>query len=123
MAALSTGAVSPQLRAGKARVLASTGAQRLAAFPEIPTARELGYDAELYLWSGLFGPKGLPPHVVKTIREAARQAVQDPEFRGAADKMQMPPAYLDTEEFRAFWDRDAEMLAAAIRRIGKVEVK
>lgn len=123
LAALSTGAITPQVQAGKVRVLASTGARRLAAFLEVPTLKELGYDAEIYLWVGVFAPKGVPAHVVKVLREATRQAAQDPEFRGASEKIQMPVAYQDADEFKAWWDRDAEMLAAAIRRIGRVEVK
>lgn len=119
VAMLSTGAVSPQVKGGKARVLANSGATRLAAFPEIPTLKELGYDAEVYLWTGLFVPKDVPADVLKTLRDATRQAVQDPEFKAASEKMQMPPAYLDADQFKVWWDKDSEMLAAAIRRMGK----
>jgi tripartite-type tricarboxylate transporter receptor subunit TctC len=123
LAALSTGAVAPQLKAGKVRVLANSGAKRLAAFPEIPTLKELGYDMEVYLWTGLFAPKNVPAHALKILREATRQAAQDPEFTAAGEKMQMLPAYLDADAFKAWWDKDSEMLAAAIRRIGKPEAK
>jgi hypothetical protein len=37
--------------------------------------------------------------------------------------MQMPPAYQDADEFKTFWDKDTEMLAAAIRRMPKPEAK
>lgn len=112
---------APHLRAGKLRGLATWGATRLAAFPEIPTMRELGYDVEYYLWAGLFAPKGVPANVVKTLRDATRQAVQDPEFKGAMEKIQTPIAYLDADEFREWWDRDARTLAAVIKQIGKIE--
>jgi tripartite-type tricarboxylate transporter receptor subunit TctC len=119
VATLSTGAVSPQVKGGKIRVLANSGATRLAAFPDIPTMKELGYDVEVYLWTGLFAPKDVPAHALKILREAVRRAVQDDEFKAASEKMKMPPAYQDADEFRAWWDRDAAMLAAAIRRMGK----
>ena len=119
LSALSTGAVTPQAKGGKVRVLANTGATRLAAYPDIPTLKELGYDVEVYLWTGLFVPKDVPAHVLKILREATRKAVQDDEFKTASEKMQMPPAYLDADEFKTWWDKDSEMLAAAIRRIGK----
>lgn len=112
---------APHLKAGKIRGLATWGATRLAAFPEIPTMRELGYDVEYYLWAGLFAPKNVPAHVVKVLREATRQAVQDPEFRSAMGKIQTPIAYLDADEFREWWDRDAQILAGVIKRIGKIE--
>lgn len=123
VSALSTGAVSPQAQAGKLRVLANTGGKRLAAFPDILTLKELGYDAEVYLWTGIFVRREVPPDAVKTIRAAVRQAVQDPEFVKASHKMQMPPDYLDAPEFKTWWDRDSEMLANAIRRIPPVESK
>jgi tripartite-type tricarboxylate transporter receptor subunit TctC len=119
VATLSTGAVSPQMKAGKVRVLANSGAKRLAAFPDVPTMKELGYDVEVYLWTGLFAPKEVPASALKVLRDATRQAVQDPEFVAASMKMQMPPAYQDTDEFKAWWDKDSEMLAGAIRRMGK----
>jgi tripartite-type tricarboxylate transporter receptor subunit TctC len=119
LSALSTGAVTPQVKAGKVRVLANSGNKRLEAFPDVPTLKELGYDVEVYLWTGLFAPKDVPAPVIKTLRDAVRQAVQDDEFKAASEKMQMPPAYQDADEFKAWWDKDTEMLAAAIRRMGK----
>jgi len=50
----SIAAASGQLKAGKARALASFGATRAPALPEVPTMKELGYDIEYYLWVGLF---------------------------------------------------------------------
>jgi tripartite-type tricarboxylate transporter receptor subunit TctC len=123
VSALSTGAVSPQAKAGKLRVLANTGAKRLAAFPDIPTMKELGYDMEVYLWTGLFARKEVPPHILTTLRNAVRQAVQDPEFVAASNKMQMPPDYLDAPEFKPWWDKDSEMLAKAIQRIPPPDAK
>jgi tripartite-type tricarboxylate transporter receptor subunit TctC len=123
VSALSTGAVSPQAAAGKLRVLASSGARRPAGFSDLPTLKELGYDMEVYLWTGIFVRKEVPPDVVNTIRAAVRQAVQDPEFVKASHKMQMLPDYLDAPEFKTWWDRDSEMLAAAIRRIPAPDAK
>jgi tripartite-type tricarboxylate transporter receptor subunit TctC len=114
---LSTGAVAPQAAAGKLRILANTGAKRLAAFPQIPTLKELGYDAEVYLWVGLFAPKGVPQSTLDTIGKAVKQAVDDPEFVKASEKMQMPPDYLDAAAFRKWWDVDSERMVEAVRRI------
>ena len=114
---------SPHLKAGKVRALATWGATRLAAFPDVPTMKELGYDIEYYLWAGLFAPKNVPASVVGTLREATRQAVQDPDFKNAMEKIQTPIAHSDGEEFRAWWDRDAQMLAGVIKRIGRIESK
>lgn len=117
------GLAVPHLHAGKIRALATWGAERLAAFPDVPTMRELGYDVEYYLWAGLFAPRGVPASVVKTLREATRQAVQDSEFRQSMEKLQTPVAYQDADEFQAWWQRDAEKLAGVIKQIGRVDAK
>jgi tripartite-type tricarboxylate transporter receptor subunit TctC len=113
----------PHLQAGKMRALATWGARRLDAFPDVPTLKELGFDLEYYLWAGLFAPRGVPANVVQTLRDATRKAVQDPDFKGAMDKAKTPIAYQDADEFKAWWDEDARRIAAAIRAIGRVEAK
>ena len=113
----------PHIKAGKLRPLATWGAARLASFPDVPTLKELGHDLEYYIWTALFAPRGTPAGAVRALREATRQAVQDPDFRSAMDKAQTPIAYQDAEEFRAFWDGDAARLAAVIKRIGRIESK
>lgn len=123
LSAISTGAATPHVKAGKLRVLANTGGKRLPAFPDLPTLKELGYDAEVYLWTGLFVRKGVPDDVLKTLRSAVQQAVGDGDFVKASQKMQMLPDYLDADVFKPWWDKDAEMLSAAIRRMPKPEAK
>ncbi len=114
---------APHIEAGKMRALATWGATRLAAFPDVPTLKELGYDVEYYIWTGLFAPRGVPANVIQTLRDATRKAVEDPEFKSSMDKAKTPVSYQDADEFKAFWDRDAQRIAATIQFIGKTEAK
>ena len=57
------------------------------------------------------------------MRDAVRQAVQDPEFKTVIDKAETEVAYLDADDFKKFWDKDSETLAAVIKKIGKIETK
>lgn len=114
--------VIPHIKAGKIRPLAGWGAKRVASLPDVATFKELGYDIEFYIWAGLFAPRGTSPAVMKTIRESVKQAVNTAEFKAAMEKLQTPIAYLDAPEFQKFWDKDAKMLADAIKRIGKLEI-
>jgi tripartite-type tricarboxylate transporter receptor subunit TctC len=114
---------APHVEAGKMRALATWGATRLAAFPDVPTLKELGYDVEYYIWTGLFAPRGVPASVVQTLRDVTRKAVEDPEFKSSMEKAKTPIAYQDADEFKAFWDRDAQRIAAVIQFIGKTEAK
>jgi len=111
----------PHIKAGTLRVLAGWGEKRLAALPDVPTLKELGYDAEFYIWSGFFAPRATPPAAIKVLREAVRQAVSGSEFKSAMGKMDTPISYLDADEFKKFWDKDARMLAQAVKNIGKVQ--
>jgi tripartite-type tricarboxylate transporter receptor subunit TctC len=117
------GPATPHVKSGKFRALAVTSVTRQPYFPDVPTAKELGYDVEYYLWIGLFGPKNLPAPVMKTWRDAVREAVNDPGFKSALEKVQSPLAYQDADEFQKWWDADAARLAEVIKKIGKVEVK
>jgi len=114
--------VIPHIKAGKLRPLAGWGAKRVASLPDVATFKELGYDIEFYIWAGLFAPRGTPAAVMKTIRESVKQAVSNAEFKTAMEKLETPIAYLDAPEFQKFWDKDAKMLADAIKRVGKVEI-
>lgn len=111
----------PHVAALKMRALASFGAQRHPAFPEVPTLKELGYEVEFYVWSGAFAPSGTPQPVIATLRDAIRKAVASAEFKTAMENMKTPNAYLDAPEFRDFLSKDAAMLRQAVERIGKVE--
>jgi len=113
--------VLPHIKAGKLRALAGWGEKRIAVLPELPTLKELGYDAEFYIWAGMFAPKGTPEPIMKKLRDTVRAAMQDADFKAAMDKMETPIAYLDAPEFQKFWDKDAKMLADAIKRVGKIE--
>jgi tripartite-type tricarboxylate transporter receptor subunit TctC len=116
------GPVIPQIKAGKLRPLATWGAKRLAALPDVPTFQELGYkDVEFYIWSGLFVPAKTPQPVIAKLRESVARAVEDAEFRAAMEKLETPVAYLDAPSFREFWMADAARLAAAVKKVGKVE--
>jgi tripartite-type tricarboxylate transporter receptor subunit TctC len=112
-----------QIKAGKMRALASWSTERLPLMPEVPTFKELGYDAEFYIWSGVFAPAAIPTPVLDRLRAAVREAANSPEFKGAMEKVQTPVSYLDAPAFRTYWERDAARLKIALEKIGKVEEK
>ncbi len=116
--------ILPQIKAGKLRALAGWGDKRVAALPEVPTFKELGYpDAEFYIWAGLFAPKGTPEPVLAKLRETTRAAVADPDFKAAMDKLETPIAFKQGDDFQRFFDADAKRLAEGVRKVGRVEDK
>jgi len=112
-----------QIKAGKVRALASWSSERLPLLPEIPTFKELGYDIEFYIWSGVFAPAAVPTPVLDRLRFAVREAANSADFKGAMEKVQTPVSYLDAPAFRTYWERDAARLQKALEKIGRVEEK
>ena len=109
-----------QIKSGKVRALAVWGDKRLASLPDVPSMKELGYDATFYIWSGLFAPAATPAPVMTILRDAARRTAEDPEFKDAMAKVETPIAYLDAPAFKSFLETDAKRLEVAVQRIGKV---
>lgn len=109
------------VKAGKLRLLAHSGTAPVAAFPDVPSFKSQGYDVEYTAWAGLVAPKGTPPHVIKILRDATRQAVKEPEVVTSHAKLETPIAYMDADEFNAWWAKDAARLAEVVKQIGKVE--
>jgi tripartite-type tricarboxylate transporter receptor subunit TctC len=74
---MTSSAVAPALshiRAGTLRPLATFGENRLKAFPDVPTFKELGYKIASPGYYGILAPAGTPPEVVDAIYQAAKKA-------------------------------------------------
>ena len=114
----------PPSNRGKLRALAGWGDTRVAALPDVPTFKELGYpEAEFYIWAGVFAGKGTPEPILTRLRDAMRQVVNDPDFKGAMDKLETPIVFKQGDDFQRFFDADARRLAAGVRRVGRIETK
>src|SRR5690348_6404731 len=116
----SVSACIAQIKAGKARALASFGGKRSKALPDVPTMKELGYDLEYYLWVGLFAPKGTPDSIISFLRGSLDQAAHTDQFKTALTNLGQELDYMDQPEFAKFWAEDAKRIEQAIQQIGKV---
>jgi tripartite-type tricarboxylate transporter receptor subunit TctC len=109
--------VRPYVEAGKAKILATGGAQRSPDMPDVPTVRELyGHDFESYSWTGLVAPAKTPPAVVSKLNAALRAAQDDPEViqlmkTGGQEVLKTTPA-----EFKTFVANDSKRWAELIKR-------
>lgn len=79
-------------KAGRLRALAVTTPGRVGAAPDVPTMIEAGLPGfEVVLYSGILGPKGMPPALVERINKAFAQAVASDEIRQVYDKIGADP--------------------------------
>jgi len=85
-------AVIGQIKGGKLRAARFLGRQAFSLrSPDVPTFKELGYNASSTSWSGLFAPAGARPRPFwQNAENAARQAVDDPDFKNAMAKIETP---------------------------------
>jgi tripartite-type tricarboxylate transporter receptor subunit TctC len=71
----------PHIKAGKLRALATTGARRDPALPDLPTIAEAGIPGyESGVWFGLMVPAGTPREIISRLNSATLQAARAPEF-------------------------------------------
>ena len=71
----------PHIKAGKLHAIATTGAKRDPALPDLPTIAEAGVPGyESGVWFGLMAPAGTPRDIVMKLNAAGVQATKSPEF-------------------------------------------
>jgi tripartite-type tricarboxylate transporter receptor subunit TctC len=115
------GVGSPHISSSRVRLIAQTGPKRGPAFPDTPTLKEAGYDAEFMLWAGYFAHAKTPPAAVKAWQAALRESAADPRFKAAMAKINVTIDYLDGDALKAWYDAELKRLDGEIRAIGKIE--
>jgi tripartite-type tricarboxylate transporter receptor subunit TctC len=96
-----------QIRAGKARAIATTGAKRAALMPDVPTVAEQGYPGyEALNWYGYLAPAGTPKEVVDRLSREIRKALLDPAVVAALAKTGVEPQPMTPEEFGRYIKRE-----------------
>jgi tripartite-type tricarboxylate transporter receptor subunit TctC len=111
--------VVPHVRAGRLRALATTGAQRSPALPDLPTVAEAGVPGyEAGLWYGFAGPARLPPDILSRLHSAIVAVLQLQETRERLANQGVDPQHNTPEEFAKLLVADVERWAKVIQRAG-----
>ena len=67
------------IQGNKVKGIVVAGPQRLAAIPDVPTAKEAGVaDFQLNIWSGIYAPKGTPKEIIAKLADALDKTLDDP---------------------------------------------
>jgi tripartite-type tricarboxylate transporter receptor subunit TctC len=106
-------------RAGKLRILATSGAGRSPFLPEVPTFREQGYTAvEATGWHGVYAPAGTPQPVVDRLSTAIVKALQAPELREKLLNLGIEPTGTTPETLAAIMAADTARWGPIIKASG-----
>lgn len=108
----------PHVDAGKLRVLAVTSPQRVPVMPEVPTAKEQGYDVDVVMWRGVAAPKGTPREAIGRLQDAIRKVVQSEQFKERAAKLGFEPAFLPAGDFDRLIAEDDRSIARLMSQLG-----
>ena len=105
---LSTNELADLHKAGRIRVLATSGVQRLTFLPDIPTFKESGYEIEGGGWWGFFAPAGTPTATVSKLSGAIARIVQDDEVKARIAQIGLKPTGTSPEDFARIQREDIE---------------
>jgi tripartite-type tricarboxylate transporter receptor subunit TctC len=111
-------ALSGPVRQHQARFIAALIPARDPALPDVPTAREQGFDVTLEGWRGIAAPKGVSPSTIQILESAIRTTVESPEFRRNSENVGVRPAFLDAAAFSSLIAKDDAELSRLLQRIG-----
>lgn len=110
---LSTAA--PNIQAGKVRALAVTAAERLPQLPELPTAREAGFDLIFSTWFGLFAYGTIQEPVRERLADALKQVLEKPVFKKWCEEQGLRAIPGSSNDLARFVNSETARLGAVIK--------
>ena len=120
---LNPGTLSGQLSSGKLRVLAVSSDKRSELVPDAPTLRELGYDINYTIYTGLYVAAGTPEGIVKKIRLAVQNAAKSEKLITAMKLGNFQLDYRDGPEFKKYVDESSVSVVKILKKIVKVDTE
>ncbi|MEY3872230.1 MAG: putative extracytoplasmic binding receptor [Pseudomonadota bacterium] len=111
--------VAQHIRAGTVKGLGVTGSKRALAFKDMPTISESGYpNFVINPWFGLFGPKGMPPAVVRQINDDVNRILQDKDTQVKFAALGAEPYESTPQAFGSVLHADIQRWAVVVKSSG-----
>lgn len=83
------------------RMIAHFGSERSAQLPDVPTAKEAGFDVEMTSERGVAAPRDVPDDITQKFSDAMKRVIDNPEFQKQAKQLALPLAYLSGPDWEA----------------------
>ena len=108
-----------QIKAGKARPIATTGSKRAALMPDVPTIAESGYPGyEALNWYAYLGPARLPKDLIDRLNRELVKALVAPEVQAAFDKQGVEAQPGTPEELARYIAREYQTWGKVVKEAG-----
>ncbi len=114
----SISAVTQLAQAGRMRPIAVSGAERVAAFPDLPTMREQGVEIVSTGWFGLCTPAGVPEPILARLETELAAVMEEPELRQRIVTGGSVPRRMGRAEFARFMAEESERWRVVIQAVG-----
>jgi tripartite-type tricarboxylate transporter receptor subunit TctC len=109
----------PQIKSGKVRPLATTGAARATTLPDLPTMNSLGFtDFEITNWYGVFVPAGTPANLVDQLNKAVNTALASPEVASKLADMGSSKVAGAPKDFAAYIAKEIPRWEMVVKKSG-----
>ncbi|WP_299788277.1 tripartite tricarboxylate transporter substrate binding protein [uncultured Marivita sp.] len=101
-------------KAGKSRPIAAFTTERIDAFPDVPTARELGHDIVYSMQRSFVGPKDMPAEAVAYYTEMFSKLNELPEWQAYTEDEALDRDFLTGDALQAYFLEEREKHAAIL---------
>ena len=105
-------------KAGKIRILATTGATRSPFVPDVPTFKELGIDLVVPLWFAVYGPAHVPEATVDLLRKAIDTGFATAEVKSRLAQLGLVPAPLSPAALEELRRKETAMWGPVVKASG-----
>lgn len=110
------GSSAGHIKGGRIKGLMVSGAKRSAAFPDIPSASEMGLpDYTVTTWYGVWAPKGTPADIQARMAEEIRKAIQSDELKTVWANQGAEFPNLSQQQFAAFIDDEIKRWSGVVK--------
>jgi tripartite-type tricarboxylate transporter receptor subunit TctC len=103
---------------GELRILANLSEKRAAAYPQVPTLKELGYDTPCPVFLSVMAPKGTPEEIVRRLEDAFGQAMRQPAFMHGIKDLRLTANYRNSKELTEYVSRNYDAFAHLLKELG-----
>ena len=108
-----------QIKSGKARAVATTGAKRDPLMPDVPTVAESGFPGyEALNWYGYLAPAKTPKDVIERLHRDIAKALANPKVVEGLRKTGVEPAPMTPEEFGRYIKREFDTWGKVVKQAG-----
>jgi tripartite-type tricarboxylate transporter receptor subunit TctC len=109
---------TPLVESGRIRLLAESGLERIANFPDIPTYQELGWPIGVQAYYGIAAPAGLPAPIAAKWEALGREMVTDPGFIELMGKLSTKASFKSGADFGKFVAAGYKQMSELIPTLG-----